>query len=321
MRTPSVSVVIPARNAARFLDATLATIAYQTRPVDQVVIVDDASTDDTRECALRWSSRLPLTVETLSRNSGPGVARQTGVELSASELVLFLDADDIWLPEHVEVMLNHWGGRDTIVSPLALTWHAGEGVRLPARLMQPPMPDRDQLGVLLRENRVFAGSLVSRELLLSSGGFPSRWPSEDYELWVRLVTGGAQVVNPAAATVLYRRHAASLSTSPKVFEREIEILSEWSAAHPERHSRSVARSIRLSRSRLALLEAYSSAGAGDLSASRSHALRALWFGNTGIRLRSAAMLLSPRRFCGFRRSHNGGVPRPSPFRSWSPEDP
>lgn len=302
---PSVSVVIPARNAARFLDATLATVEYQTRSVDQVVIVDDASTDDTRDSALRWRTRLPLTVETLAENSGPGVARQRGVELSESELVLFLDADDLWLPEHVEVMLNHWDGRDTIVSPMALTWHAGEGVRLPARLMQPPMPDRDQLGVLLRENRVFAGSLVSRELLLSSGGFPSRWPSEDYELWVRLVTGGAQVVNPAAATVLYRRHAASLSTSPKVFEREIEILSEWSAAHPERHSRSVARSIRLSRSRLALLDAYSTATAGDLNQSRSHALRALRLGNFPIRLRSTAMLLAPRRF-GRVREHRAG---------------
>jgi glycosyltransferase involved in cell wall biosynthesis len=96
---PTVSVVIPAYNAERFLAEALESVFAQTTPAAEVIVVDDGSTDATPEVAR--SFRAVTLIE--QQHRGVSVARNTGVRASKGELIAFLDADDMWYPEKLEL--------------------------------------------------------------------------------------------------------------------------------------------------------------------------------------------------------------------------
>ncbi|CAO3430803.1 glycosyltransferase family 2 protein [Azospirillum endophyticum] len=103
-----VSVVLPVFNGERFIRAAVASLAAQTRQPDQLVIVDDGSTDATPDLLpdavkdLPWNVRLLRTV-----NSGPAAARNAGIAESSGDAVAFLDVDDLWLPDFLNDQLQH----------------------------------------------------------------------------------------------------------------------------------------------------------------------------------------------------------------------
>jgi hypothetical protein len=101
----SVSVIVPAYNATRTLAATLASIAAQTEPPLEVIVVDDASTDGTVEMAETFATRLPnLQVVRQVKNGGVSRARNAGLAASHGDLLAFLDADDLWHPTYLAKM-------------------------------------------------------------------------------------------------------------------------------------------------------------------------------------------------------------------------
>ena len=103
--TLSIGVVVPTHNRAGFLPETLDAILGQTRPPDEIVVVDDGSTDDTPSVLARyapWVKTLRIT------NSGDLVARNTGVAALATDLVAFCDSDDLWRPGFLAAMEALW---------------------------------------------------------------------------------------------------------------------------------------------------------------------------------------------------------------------
>ncbi len=97
MTTPTVDVIIPVYNGARFIVACIQSVLDQRYPVAQVIVVDDGSTDDT----VAQIQPLADTRVTLLRQPHTGVsaARNMGIKASQAELVAFVDADDIWHPD------------------------------------------------------------------------------------------------------------------------------------------------------------------------------------------------------------------------------
>ena len=102
-----VSVVIPCHDAEATIERALESVAAQTQPPVEVIVVDDASTDSTPELLQRCAKQSwPFRVEviTLPDNSGPGEARNAGWASAGkgTAYVAFLDADDLWLPEKLK---------------------------------------------------------------------------------------------------------------------------------------------------------------------------------------------------------------------------
>ena len=93
-----VTAVIPAFNRAAFIGEAIESVLAQTRPVDEVLIVDDCSTDDTVAVA----SRYPVRVVALPVNRGSSGARNAGIREATGDAIAWLDSDDIWLPFHCE---------------------------------------------------------------------------------------------------------------------------------------------------------------------------------------------------------------------------
>lgn len=104
----TVSVIIPAYNSAAFIRETLDSVAYQSRLPDEVIIVDDGSSDDTYQVITEWkSNHKNITVKILQQNNqGVSAARNLGINTASKDLIAFLDSDDLWLSDHLETLIK-----------------------------------------------------------------------------------------------------------------------------------------------------------------------------------------------------------------------
>ncbi len=104
----TVSVVIPAYNS-RFLDETIASAYAQTVTPNEVIVVNDGSTDDTEDRLCALASQLPRGfVWRTKQNGGEASARNYGIRIATGTHVAFLDHDDLWHPEKLERQLDHF---------------------------------------------------------------------------------------------------------------------------------------------------------------------------------------------------------------------
>jgi glycosyltransferase involved in cell wall biosynthesis len=217
-----ISVVIPCYNSASFLPQALQSVREQTRAVDEIIVVDDASTDGSAAIA----REAQVTCISLQANVGPGAARNAGISASTGELIAFLDADDYWMPTHVEDVagllerypesavafsrIRRFGEEDLVAPP-----HVPEG------------PPSNMFWRLIEENIVAQSSaVVRRDILVRNGCYSSglRY-SEDYDLWLRLARRYPFVCT-SAVTACYRVH-------PNQASRNITemVLGRWRVKH------------------------------------------------------------------------------------------
>lgn len=95
-----ISVVIPAWNASRHIGEAVESVLSQSVPPDEVVIVDDGSTDHTSECVRTFGSRVTLIAQA---NAGAAAARNRGIAAARGEAIALLDADDLMAPRRLEL--------------------------------------------------------------------------------------------------------------------------------------------------------------------------------------------------------------------------
>lgn len=225
-----VSLIVPAYNAADVLTTALASVAAQTRPPDEVIVVDDGSTDGTAEVASRWESMLPLRVlrfeENIGAGLGAGAARDEGIRESSGDVIALLDADDMLLPSHLEVMLDLHARAGGLVTANHLVWVPGSAISASPISEMVPVPEPHlQRRVLITENFVFIASVFDRELYDRAGGFRSI-RCEDWDLWIRMVEQGATVSMPGPVTALYRASTTSVSAGDRLLIGDIALLTE-----------------------------------------------------------------------------------------------
>ena len=102
---PLVSIAINNYNYGRYLRAAIDSALAQTYPDVEVIVVDDGSTDDSREIIASYAKRI---LPVIKSNGGQGSALNAGFEVSHGEIVIFLDADDELMPEAVEQVVKAW---------------------------------------------------------------------------------------------------------------------------------------------------------------------------------------------------------------------
>lgn len=208
-----VGAVVPVHAPAPWLGEALDSALSQDPAPAQVVVVDDGSA---RPISL--SGHAAMEVVRRERRGGPAAARQTGREaLRGCDLVALLDADDAWeagaLAAHIEALERHPDAALSFGRPLVVDEQGDPtGERWPAP--PPGLQEPAELArFLFRVNPIAAPAVVLRtEALDRAGGFASEHePAEDYDLWLRLLAGGAVFVHVPAAITRVRRRRGSLS--------------------------------------------------------------------------------------------------------------
>lgn len=189
-RPPLISVVIPARNAAATLDATLWSVRQQTYARWEVVVVDDGSNDGTADVVARHSLEDARIRCVKGHARGVSAARNLGAALSTGSLVAFLDADDLWLPE--KLATHEW-----FMAAEPLVGMSFDRIRFVDERAQPtPVVSTKRVrgltaADLLHENPACTAStlVMRRDVFNQLGGFDeSLAHAEDLELMIRLCT-------------------------------------------------------------------------------------------------------------------------------------
>ncbi len=269
-----VSVVMPSFRAGSTIDDALLSIADQTQPPHEVVVVDDASDDGTAERAERWSDRLPMVVIRRRTNIGCGGARRQAIEAATGDLIAPLDADDVWTSDHLATVIPLATDPLVIVGVRRLRWISGDDPAARCELWF-PRPEREATEIL-RGNFLFYGSVAFRQTILDNGGWGPRRRVDDWDTWIRLIVGGGCRVVPAPrATVLYRTTPSSLSAADACLPAELALCESVLADPAYSRHRSVLRAAsRRFRARQLLLSGFASSAAGRSGDARRAFVRA-----------------------------------------------
>jgi glycosyltransferase involved in cell wall biosynthesis len=213
---PRITVVVPAFNLEDHITASLRSALAQTVAPDEILVVDDGSTDATREQVKAEIARdergLLRLIETT--HEGPGAARNRGIAEATGEWLAFLDGDDQWLPEKLATVHEA-----IAASPEATMIAHDTQMRLPDgrvienlfyRHFEPAEPLFPQL---YRTNFIPTSSVIVRtDALRRAGGFEERLgASQDYDLWLRLARD-ARLVFLKHPLGIYVRRPGSLSS-------------------------------------------------------------------------------------------------------------
>ena len=176
----STSVILPSYNRAHLLDRAISSVLAQTAPDLELIVVDDHSTDRTREVVESFADERVRYLRT-ERRRGAAAARNVGIDRASGEFVAFVDSDDEWLPEKLERQLGAFVASGPRV---ALVYGAR---RLDDRGTD-RHPSGDVLEALLVGNFIGTGQILVRsECLRTVGAFDERLPSaQDWDLWIRL---------------------------------------------------------------------------------------------------------------------------------------
>jgi glycosyltransferase involved in cell wall biosynthesis len=216
---PTVSVVLPFFNSARFLDDSVASVASQSRDDFELLMVDDGSTDHSFEIATRALARHSLRgavfhrPETLAK--GPGSCRNFGAARASGEFLAFQDSDDIWLPHHLARALDCFAkSGDSMIAYCGLgalfDEHGPRGTNPPDGL--PASGLTDAFPVFLQGMSVPGQSLCVRRntFRMTSGYHESLRCYEDWWLMLQLARRGKFYFDPGVC-VLIRERSGSLS--------------------------------------------------------------------------------------------------------------
>jgi len=221
-----VSVVIPAYNQGQFVQATVLSALAQTYQPVEVIVVDDGSTDDTKQ---QLAPFLKQIIYVHQKNAGLSAARNTGIRRARGEWIALLDADDLWHRQKLQIQLEAIQGDSDVAligSPSAKT--------LPDVLPPAPITCRLTVRDFLLSTRMGPSSvLIRRRAIDSYGMFDETLRSvEDRDMWLR-IAAQSQCVLVESPCWWYRRHPAQMSrNAERMFLNYRRVLQNFFATNP-----------------------------------------------------------------------------------------
>jgi glycosyltransferase involved in cell wall biosynthesis len=269
---PLISVIIPSYNSARFVGIAVASALTQTYQPVEVIVVDDGSTDNTRAVLSPWQDRIRYFYQS---NGGVSKARNRGIKEACGDLIAFLDADDVWLPEK---LTKQW--ECLVANPQVGLVHTDAYVLndLTGEQQYTYVAEREQLaGSCYHElfwcNVTFTSSiLVTRACLNEVGGFDERRQGasvEDLDLWLRIARRHCfGYVNEPL--VWYRIHLTNATRNRRlILETLFEVLDKAVRADPKLWNLRVKKRICEHIAAVAIDAAYANVEVGDLRRARA----------------------------------------------------
>jgi glycosyltransferase involved in cell wall biosynthesis len=202
--TPAFAVVIPLFNKRHLVRATLESVLAQRLAPAEVIVVDDGSTDGSPDVVadlLRPPVRLVR-----QANAGPGPARNRGVQVATAPWIAFIDADDLWHPEHLATLAETIAAvPDADLVATATRWQPASAVNLALPALADPRPRALDYFRQARYGSIHTSSVaVRRAAFLETDGFGAFIPGEDVEFWTRFALDHRVAQSPVPTSVYLR---------------------------------------------------------------------------------------------------------------------
>jgi glycosyltransferase involved in cell wall biosynthesis len=218
---PQVSVIMPAYNAAAFLREAMHSVLNQTLRDLELIVIDDASSDDTAGIAMSISDPRVVLIR-LPSNSGAVGARNAGIDRARGEFIALLDADDVAKPERLatQVALLRASGADVCASNHE-TWRPSTGrIRRGRQYLR----DTDLKALLTVYCPITNSTVTGKARVFKTWRYdPAFAHAEDYELWARVAAHGCVFTASTEVLVTYRLHEGQTSMN---HQDQVRMMSE-----------------------------------------------------------------------------------------------
>jgi len=219
-----ISVVIPAYNAARFIEPAIESILKQTFQEFEVILVDDGSTDNTLEILEHYAQKDPRIRVIQCTHGGLSCALNRGISEAQYPWIGRMDADDVALPERFEKQLEAARSHPQVVAWGTYAYHINSYGKILGLAQTGPSTEAEFYrlrndGHLVQ--LIHPTVLLKKEIVLAVGGYKSEFePVEELELFDRMAAYGPTLALPEPL-LLYRVHSGSVSMQRFFYQKQL----------------------------------------------------------------------------------------------------
>jgi glycosyltransferase involved in cell wall biosynthesis len=320
---PVVSVIMPAYNAAEYIETAIASALKQTFTDLELIVVDDGSSDRTAAIVEAAAARDPRVRLVRQANGGVSQARNAALRIAGGRYFALLDSDDLWSPFFLQAQVDILETRpDVAIVTANAVFLGGPRHGQPVRPCPDSRPDPTPASIIADETSVFIMCVFRRAVYEAIGGFDeAKRTNEDYDYWLRAASAGFRFLRNDMPLAQYRSHSASLSANESRMLRGILVVLK---AHRGRVSAESTEAVVLERqisrfeSELLASEARDALETGDYRSAARH-LDALGVGSPppALRLARAMARWTPGLLARLYRARRAHLARASQRRATS----
>jgi cellulose synthase/poly-beta-1,6-N-acetylglucosamine synthase-like glycosyltransferase len=205
----NVSIIMPAHNSARFIRHSIESVRKQGYRRWELIVIDDGSTDETPDL-IRQFSRVDARIKGLrfSNNRGPAAARNAGIQKARGRFIAFLDSDDSWYPDKLEMQLRYFTETNAVMlfSDYDVVKGEESGVVRTVR-----GPDQVAYSDLLKGDPIGCLTAIYDTARVGKMYMPAIRMRQDWGLWIRILRAGGHAHRVPDTLATLRLHEGSLS--------------------------------------------------------------------------------------------------------------
>lgn len=210
MEKDKISVIIPSYNSEKFLKHTVASVITQTYQNWELLIIDDASTDNSYQEALKYTSDSRVKVIKAAQNGGVGCCRNLGIKNAEGSYIAFLDSDDLWAKDKLAKQLSFMQKNDAAISHTAYAFMSEKGEVLTKGKVE--VDNRVNLEHYMKTTQVGMSTVMYNREKLPNLKFPEdRDLCEDARAWFEVFHQGKDFRGLNDILMLYRVRSQQLS--------------------------------------------------------------------------------------------------------------
>ena len=224
-----ISIIMPAYNVENFISQSIESVINQTYQNWELIIIDDGSTDKTKDICNKYNNSDTRIKYYFQNNSRQSAARNKGIKLANGEIIAFLDADDLWLPEKISFSLKELNNINVDLL-FTDTFYFNEsesfGVYKDEDRMYIPnnvYKGDEGIKLFIESNRIpMLTVLAMKSALIKAGLFDeSISKAEDYDLWLRMLKTNSSLKGVSVPLSVYRIRSGSVSASDRISIYEV----------------------------------------------------------------------------------------------------
>lgn len=230
MSEPTFAIVITAYEAAETIAAAVDSALAQTRPAEEVIVVDDGSEDDLAGALAPYAGKIEVVRKA---NGGGASARNAGVAAARSEFMAILDADDAFAPGRLEAIAALARQRPELDLIATDARFVVDGEAKDSFLEHNPFPQGDQRQAIFESCFPSGWPAVRITALQAAGGFDEQMRiAYDWDCWLRMILAGSTVGMVPEPLYDYALHSGSLASGRVASLRERVVLLEKASRNP-----------------------------------------------------------------------------------------